>query len=266
MLKKLLKSMVAIVLCGSLVNSSLVSAEELKKIKIGASPNVVDVVGAMTDSLEKLGYELEVVSFDDTILPNTALAEKSIDANLYQHEPFLNAYNEEHDTDLYFVKPLFGGFTALYSEKYDKLEDIPENAKIGIFDDSSNQHRALVLAQEAGLIKLKEKAEGELYSVLDIEENPKNIDFKPLQSKVLVTSIGEMDAIFAQGTSMFLAEKDPSSYLVKESDNKPYGIGLVVNPEDKDAEWIEDVIKAFQTDDTKQKIEDRYKGSYVFFD
>ena len=93
-------------------------SEESQVLKIGASPNVVEVVKAMEDSLKEEGYGLEVVSFDDIQQPNVALAEGSLDGNLYQHKPFLESYNADNGTDLVFVEPLFGGFTALYSEKW----------------------------------------------------------------------------------------------------------------------------------------------------
>ena len=249
----------------SIDNSNEKEPKELKALKVGASPNVVEVVKAMESSLEELGYDLEVVSFDDITLPNVALVEGSIDANLYQHEPFLNAYNNDNGTNLQYIEPLFGGFTGLYSKKYNSVEDIPENAKIGIFSDSSNQHRALVLAQDEGMITLNEKADG-LYSLLDIKDNPKNFEIIPLESTTLVESVNDLDASFIQGTSMYLAGEDPTSYITREKDNSKYGMGLVVSEENKEAEWIDDVIKAFRTDDTKQKIEEYYKGSYVFFD
>lgn len=239
--------------------------EELKPIKIGASPNVVQVVNSMELSLEELGYDLEVVSFDDITLPNVALTEGSIDANLYQHEPFLNTYNSDNNTNLEFVEPLFGGFTALYSSKYETVDEIPEGARIGIFSDASNQHRALVLAQDEGMITLNAKEEG-LFNLLDIKDNPKNLELIPLESTPLVGSIDDLDASFIQGTSMYLAGKDPNSYIARESDNSEYGIGLVVSEENKDVDWVGDVLKAFRTDDTKQKINDHYKGSYIFFD
>lgn len=241
-------------------------SQEKKTLKIGASPNVVEVVNAMEDSLEAEGYELEVVSFDDIKQPNVALDEGSLDGNLYQHKPYLEAFNTDNGTNLYYAEPLFGGFTALYSEKYNSLDAIPENAKIGIFQDASNQHRALVLGQENGLFTLGEPSNNGMYSILDIAENPKNIELVPLDTGGLNQGLTDLDACFNQGTSMFLAEKDPTSYLVTEKDNSKYAIGLVIRDEDKDAEWIETFINAFRTEDTKQKIEEYYQGSYVFFD
>ena len=106
--------------------------KEVVTLKIGASPNVIEVVKAMEDSLEKEGYKLEVVTFDDIKQPNVALNEGSLDGNLYQHKPFLDSFNNDNGTNLAYVEPLFCGFTALYSEKWDSVESIPENAKIGI--------------------------------------------------------------------------------------------------------------------------------------
>lgn len=240
-------------------------SEESQVLKIGASPNVVEVVKAMEDSLKEEGYGLEVVSFDDIQQPNVALAEGSLDGNLYQHKPFLESYNADNGTDLVFVEPLFGGFTALYSEKWESVEEIPENAQIGIFQDASNQHRALVLGQEIGLFTLGEPSNNGMYTLLDIAENPRNIEFVPLDTGGLNQGLSDLDACFNQGTSMFLAEKDPTSYIAIEEDNSEYAIGLVVRNGDEEAEWVEPFLNAFRTDDTKNKIEEYYQGSYVFF-
>lgn len=150
-----------------------IGEKEVTTLKIGASPNVIEVVHAMEDSLEKEGYKLEVVAFDDIKQPNVALDEGSLDGNLYQHKPFLDSFNNDNGTKLKFVEPLFGGFTALYSEKWNSVEEIPENAKIGIFQDASNQHRALALGEEAGLFTLGEPSNNGMYTLLDIKENPK---------------------------------------------------------------------------------------------
>lgn len=240
--------------------------KEVVTLKIGASPNVVEVVKAMESSLEKEGYKLEVVAFDDIKQPNVALDEGSLDGNLYQHKPFLDSFNKDNGTNLTFVEPLFGGFTALYSEKWDSVENLPENAKIGIFQDASNQHRALVLGQDAGLFTLGEPSNNGMYTLLDIKENPKNIELVPLDTGGLNTGLSDLDGCFNQGTSMFLAEKDPTSYIAIEKDNTKFAIGLVVREEDEKAEWIEPFIKAFRTEDTKNKIDEYYKGSYVYFD
>lgn len=271
MKKTLISALLIFVLCfGLMAGCGTDDAEEqteLTPLKIGASPNVVEVVKAMEASLEAEGYDLEVVAFDDIQQPNVALSEGSIDGNLYQHLPYLTSYNANNGTDLVFVEPLFGGFTALYSEKWDSVEAIPENAKIGIFQDASNQNRALALAETCGLITLGEpSAEGGLYCLLDIAENPKNIEFVPLDTGGLNTGLADLDGCFNQGTSMYLADKDPKSYIAIEEDNTKYAIGLVVVPENTEAEWVEPFLRAFRTEDTKTKINDYYKGSYVFFD
>ena len=240
--------------------------KEVTTLKIGASPNVIEVVHAMEDSLEKEGYKLEVVAFDDIKQPNVALDEGSLDGNLYQHKPFLDSFNNDNGTKLKFVEPLFGGFTALYSEKWNSVEEIPENAKIGIFQDASNQHRALVLGEEAGLFTLGEPSNNGMYTLLDIKENPRNLELVPLDTGGLNQGLTDLDGCFNQGTSMFLAEKDPTSYIAIEKDNSKFAIGLVVREEDENAEWVEPFLKVFRTEDTKKKIDEYYQGSYVYFD
>lgn len=242
-------------------------ATEVKTLKIGASPNVVEVVKSMKDSLAERGYDLEVVAFDDIVQPNIALIEGSLDGNLFQHKPFLESFNADNNENLVFVEPLFGGYTALYSTKWDSVEAIPDGAKLGIFQDTSNQHRALVLGESIGLFTLGEVGETGLYSILDIKDNPKNIELIPLESGgTLTNSVDELDGAFNQGTTMYLADKDPMSFIAREEDNTKFAIGLVVSPDRQGEEWVKDFIEAFRTEDTKAKINDFYKGSYVFFD
>ena len=105
-----------------------------------------------------------------------------------------------------------------------------------------------------------------MYTLLDIKENPRNLELVPLDTGGLNQGLTDLDGCFNQGTSMFLAEKDPTSYIAIEKDNSKFAIGLVVREEDENAEWVEPFLKAFRTEDTKKKIDEYYQGSYVYFD
>lgn len=238
---------------------------ELKKLKIGTSPALIEMVKAVETSLEDEGYDLELVPFNDVIQPNTALLEDEVDCTIHQHEPYLNAYNNDNGTDLYFAAPLVSGFQALYSEKHDTLEQIPENARIGTYEDLSNQHRSLVFAESIGLIKLGEPSSDGLYTILDIVENPKNIDFVTLDRGGLVQGLQDLDACFINSSLLAQANKDPEAHLAIEEEEafSKYATGLVVRNEDKDVEWIDAIIRAYQTQETKDNIDDYFNGSYV---
>ena len=143
------------------------------------------------------------------------------------------------------------------------LEDYQENDKAlpGMLILESEKY-----ALGDNLEKLEKLEQKGVIIVFGCLENPKNIELVPLDTGGLNTGLSDLDGCFNQGTSMFLAEKDPTSYIAIEKDNTKFAIGLVVREEDKNAEWIEPFIKAFRTEDTKNKIDEYYKGSYVYFD
>jgi len=236
---------------------------ETKKLIIGSSTVCTEAIKAAVPSIEKLGYEVEVITYDDFVLPNTALCEGSIDANIFQHKPYLDSYNEKNRKDLYFIKELLLTRVGLFSNKYDAIDNLPEEGKIGIFQDASNQDRSLKILASKNMITLAEK-EG-LYSLLDIKDNPKNLRFVTMDIAQLVNGLKELDASFEAQNIMVLSKTEPKYTLAIESrnkDNEKYAVGLVVKQENKDAQYVKDIIEAFKTQETKDAMDKMYKGAY----
>lgn len=225
-------------------STGAVSAEKTD-IKLGLRADGLDMWESIKDIVAEKGYKVEVVTFDDSIQPNVALAEGSIDLNWYQHLPYLESYNKQNGTNFEMQKPythypLF----AMYSSKWTSVDEIPDGATIGLCNDQTNQERGLRLLEEQGLIKL---ADVENPTKYDIAENPKNIEIIEAEMSVLPQSIDDVDAICLAAMHMFNAGKDPKTYLAEASDAKDYMLGFVLQPENIDSQWAKDFAEAAQS-------------------
>lgn len=244
--------------CGD--NESISTSEDTsndkKVLTIGVSPLTGDLVQAIVPIMEEEGYKIEIKTFDDFVLPNTALNEGSIDLNIYQHKPYLVSYNEKNGTDMEYVFRVSLSPNGLFSEKYATMEEMPNNARIGIFQDASNQDRCLRLMEEKGYITLV-KNEG-LYTLLDIKENKKNIEFITMDIGQLASSINDLDAAFNARSALVKAQLDPKYVLMEEVPNeysKQYCTGIAVRKDDVTASWLRDIYKAYKTPEAKENIE-----------
>lgn len=236
--------------CGASQGNKSEDKGEKTTIKLGVRADGIDMAEAIRDSVKEKGYDLEITTFDDSIQPNVALAEGSIDVNWYQHKPYLDSYNEENGTDFVMIEPythypLF----AMYSSKHDSVDEIPDGGKIGVCNDATNQARGLKLLEEQGLIKLKEGVD--MPTVYDIAENPKNLEFIEAEMSVLPQSYEDVDAIVVAGQHMYNAGLDADDFIAESTDGPDYSLGFVVRKEDKDAQWAKDLNEAAQCDALK---------------
>lgn len=251
-------------------NEQVTSSEEKKEeektvIKVGTDAFQRPAVDACADALAEMGYELEVVVFDDNVMPNTAIMEGTIDANMYQHRPFMETFNETKDGKLVMMDPvLYYTTIGLYSEKYDNVEDLPEKASIVVGSDASNIDRALRMLDSQNLITLGDK-EGEFYNIHDIKENPKNFEFKEVAGRQVVNNMQDVDAAVLYGTTLLQAGKDPSTALFfdDKTRDKTYAIGVTVHEDNKDSQWAKDLVNAFMTETTWKNVDAHFKGSYA---
>lgn len=235
-----------------------------KKLIVGAT------AGPHEQILEKVkevaaedDLEIELKVFSDYILPNTALSEGDLDANSYQHKPFLDQFNDDHGSDLTPVGKTILNPMGIYSEKFESFEDLPDGAVLGLPSDPTNGSRALFILEEAGFIKLKEDKR-ELAAVYDVEENPKNLEFIELEAAQIPKQLSELDAA-AINTNFAIADglSPKEDSILLESTNSPYVNYIVVRTENQDDPVIEKLIKAYQSDEVKQFIEEEFKGSII---
>lgn len=229
--------------------------EGLTTIKLGIRSDFIDFVGAIRESVKEAGYELEVTTFDDSIQPNVALGEGSIDVNWFQHQPYLDTYNAENDTDFVMAQPythypLF----AMYSDKIKSIEELPDGATIGVCNDTTNQARAMKMLQDLGLITCDEAAES--LTIYDIKDNPKNLQFVEAEMSVLPQSLPDVDAIVLAAQHVYNAGLDATSYIAQSEDGPDYSLGFVTRKEDADAQWLADLVDAARCDMLKTFFEE----------
>lgn len=236
--------------------------EEKTNIKIGIRADLVDLLEAATPAIQEAGFTIETVVFDDSVQPNVALAEGSIDINWFQHEPYLNSYNKSNGTTFKMVQPKsYWPLFAMYSSKIKDVKDLKDGATIGLCNDASNQARGLKLLADQGLITLDPEAATP--TVLDVKENPKNLKFIEAEMSVLPQSIKDVDAICLAATHMVNAGKDADSYVVKSNDAEEYGVGFVVTEENADAAWAKKLAEAVQCDALADTLATAKKGTML---
>lgn len=239
--------------------------EEKRKFTVGCMPLNEPAVQIMKELLEPKGYDLEITVFDGNHLPAVALKEGNIDSLILNHLPWINTFNEENNTDLTMVEPyVYYSYFAIYSSKYKSIDELPKNAQIAIAGDPTNMDRSLRVLRDTGLITLGEKT-GSFYSLLDIEDNPKNIKLIETETTATVRSIEDVDAIITFSSTMKMAGFDPKVYLYEDESSTQFPTGLVVQPENVDEEWVKAIIEVTQTDEFKDKFNEFYGGAYKLF-
>ena len=228
--------------------------KEKTKIVLAVRADGIDMAEAIREDVKKAGYELEIKTFDDSIQPNVALGEGSVDVNWFQHIPYLENYNKSNGTDFVMAKPythypLF----AMYSNKHTKISEIPDGATIGVCNDAANQARGLKMLRDYGLIELTEGVTSP--TLLDISKNPKNLKFIEAEMSVRPQSLKDVDAIVLAGMHMKNAGLDATKYIEKSKDGPEYSLGFVVRSKDKDAKWLKDLNNAARNESLKKYFE-----------
>lgn len=247
--------------------------EDKKVIKVGATavPHKEILEGAVKSLLEKQGYKLEIIEYTDYVLPNTALADGELDANYFQHEPYLNNMIKEKNLDLTYTVKVHLEPIALYSKKIKSLDELKDGAVIAVPNDSTNEARALRLLESQGLFKLKE---GELVTKLDIDKasNTKNIQIKEVDAAQIPRSLVDFDAAVINSNYAMSSGLTPNTdsivnsegkHIIESTKDNPYNNILAVRKEDKDKPYIQALSKALTSPEVKKFIEDKYKGSVI---
>jgi len=240
--------------------------------KTPATKLVVGVIGEPHTAMLKMvkpklaeeGVDLVLKEFTDYAQLNPALKDEQIDANFFQHIPYLEDFNAETKSDLVWTVKIHTEPMRIYSKKIDKLDKLPDKATVGIPNDPTNSGRALAVLQSAGLIKLKEGA-GVTATTRDIIENPKELDIKMADAATLPRVLDDA-AICCINTNYALdAKLDPMSALFVEPGDSPFANVLVVRPEGKDNPSIAKLGKALQSDEIAEYLKDNYPSCVLAF-
>lgn len=241
---------------------------EDKTITVGASPTPhAEILNAAKDVLAEVGWTLEVVEFTDYVTPNTALVEGELDANYFQHIPYLNNFNEENNADLVSAIEMHYEPFGIYPGKTATLEALADGATIAVPNDGSNETRALLLLQDAGLIKLADGIDPTSdATVLDIVDNPKNLTIQEIAAEQLPRSLQDVDMAVINGNYALQADlnAEEDSLITENPDYAKVYINTVAcRSGDESGEKIAALKEALQSDTVKQFMADTYKGAVV---
>lgn len=233
-------------------------------VKVGATPVPhAEILNLVKPALEKEGVVLEVQEFTDYVLPNVSLNDKQIDANFFQHVPYLEKFNAENNMNLVSVAKIHVEPMGAYSSKIKSIDEIKDGATVAIPNDATNEGRALLLLQAQGLIKLKEEA-GLTQTPKDIVENPKNLKFQELEAANLPRALVDVDFAIINTNYALIAELNPTKdALFMEGGESAYANIITTREDNKDSEGIQKLIKALQSEEVKKFIEENYKGAVV---
>lgn len=235
-----------------------------KTIKVAASPTPhAEILNAISDELAADGWTLEVIEFDDYVQPNVATTDGDVDANYFQHVPYLDEYNEQNGTDLVAVGNVHYEAMGVYKGTKDSFDALEDGDKIGIPNDGTNGARALQLLEANGVLKLKEDA-GVTATEQDIVENPKNLEIVPLEAATIPASLpdlalGVINYNYANGAGF--TQDDAVALETADSDAAETFVNvIVVNAGNENSEKTQALVKAVQSDTVKNFILDNYNG------
>lgn len=240
---------------------------QLVKVKVGASitPHA-EILAVIKDDLAAAGYDLEIVEFTDYVLPNTALESGELDANYFQHQPYLTDFNAENGTHLASVAAIHYEPFGIYAGKTASLADLADGAAVAIPNDGTNEARALLLLEAQGLIKLKEGI-GLTATKLDIAENPKKLDIQEIEAAQLARALQDVDIAVINGNYAIQANLKVSDALaVEDKDSvaaETYANILVVKEGNEAAEATKALIAALQSEKVRQFIDATYDGAVI---
>ena len=244
------------------------SAQELVVVKVGASPTPHgEILAAVKELIAEEGFDLQIVEFNDYVLPNLATESGEIDANYFQHITYLMDFNEKNSTHLVSAAEIHYEPFGLYPGKTSTLEELADGATIAIRNDGSNEARALLLLEAQGLIRLKEDV-GVTATKLDIVENPKNLNIQEIEEAQLPRSLQDVDMAVINGNyALQIGLKASTDAVAVESEAsealKMYVNVLAVKEGNVTIAGIEDLIKALQSEEAKAFMDKTYEGAVV---
>ncbi|MFG2074470.1 D-methionine transport system substrate-binding protein [Nonomuraea maritima] len=235
-------------------------------LRVGASPVPhAEILQFVKDNLAPAaGLKLEIVEFTDYVQPNVQLDEGQLDANFFQHKPYLDDFNATKGTKLSFVAPVHLEPLGLYSRKITDVAALPDGATVALPNDATNLGRALKLLADHGIVTLKSGA-GTAATERDVTANPKHLQFKPLEAAQLPRSLEDVDAAVINGNYALEAGLKPASQalLLEKTEGNPYVNGLVVKAGHEHDPNIVTLGKLLQDPKVKDFIKQKYEGSVI---
>lgn len=236
-------------------------------LKIGCVAATEPCVQIMKEAMEGTGYEVEVVVFDGNNLPAEALNAGDIDGLFCNSLKWMNTFNEENNADLAMAFPYYFSYAGLYSAKWDSPEAFPDGAKVIVSNGLSNIDGGLRILQNAGLITLVETpSENNFYSIIDIVENPKNIQITPAELTTAMSSINDVDGVVA--SAVIVKESgvmSPSEHMGLSTRDQMTPQGLIVSGKDENAEWVSVAKEQMEQQKWYDAFNERFDGTFILY-
>lgn len=234
------------------------------ELKIGVSPVPhADIINFVAPTLEKEGVKVKVIEFNDYVQPNLALSEKELDANFFQHKPYLDTFSKEHKLNLAVLAAVHLEPMGVYSKSIKNVADLPDGAKIAVPNDPTNGGRALKVLETAGILKVRPEA-GILASPADIVDNPKHVKIVEVEAAQLPRALDDVDAAVINSNYALAAKLNPTKDAIAiESKDSPYANVVVVRAGDENRPELQKLKNALLTPEVKTFLEEKYQGAVV---
>ncbi|WP_163557432.1 MetQ/NlpA family ABC transporter substrate-binding protein [Halomonas sp. NO4] len=258
------KTLIRTLLASSLALGAGSTLADEHSIKVGtvAGPETEVMEVAAEIAQREYGLTVEIVEFTDYVTPNAALADGSLDANAYQHEPYMRSMVEDRGYDFAVAGYTFVYPIGAYSEKHDSIDELPEGAQIALPNDPSNEGRALILMHNEGLIQLDDPENLEA-TPLNVAENPHDFRFREIEAAQLPRVLPDVDMAFINNTFAQPAGLTLDDALIKEGPESPYVNLIAVREGDQDREAIRQLVDAYQTEEVEAKAEELFGAQAV---
>lgn len=257
--------LVLVLLLGCNGREEKTGGKSSKNIKIGCMPITESIIDFASEEMAKDGYVIEKVLFDGAHLPATTLNDGSIDGFVLNHLQWVEVFNEKNNANLKMVQPYIYYFrNGVFSSKHNSIDELPEKAVVAIPGDPDNMDRSLKVLQKIGLIKLADK-EG-MYTLIDIEENYKDIQILETEITSTVKSLHDVDMIISGANSMRLAGEDYENNFFIDSVDEEYPISITVRNGDEEKEWVKAFMEVSRTKTFMEKFNEYYKGTFILYE
>lgn len=233
-------------------------------IKVGVTAGEhAQIMEKVKEIAARKGLNIEIVEFSDYVVPNQALADGDLNANSFQHQPYLDNQIADRGFDIVSVGTTITTPMGVYSKKVKSLDELKDGATVGIPNDPTNGGRALLVLASKGLIKVDE-AKGLKVGPADVTENPKNIQFAELDAAQLPRSLDDVDAAVINTNYAMEAGLHPKKDAIAiEGEKSPYANVIAVRTADKDAPWVKTLVESYHDDSIKAFINEEFKGALI---
>lgn len=252
----------ALALAAGISLSAFSAAAETIKVGVTPGPHA-QILEKVKEEAAKKGLDIKVIEFSDYVVPNAALSSGDIEANSFQHQPYLDNQIADRGYKIVSVGTTVNFPIGVYSTKYKTFGDIPAGSSIGIPNDPTNGGRVLLLLAEKGIIKLKDGV-GVKASVVDVVENPKKLKFVEIDAAQLPRSLPDLAAAGINTNYAKEAGLDPvKDPILREDPKGPYVNVIVVRAQDKDKPWVKTLVETYHSPETRTFILETFKGAVL---